>query len=186
MRIKSMSQHFKRFQSVQAAYEFLKELGATDRLIQHVKLVGEAAEELIAQLQKLGISFDSDWVRLGVAFHDVGKILHPLELVEKGTQHEAAGELLLLAQNVDPKVARCCRSHGQWQYLECSFEELVVALADHLWKGKRNVELESKLITEVAAMSGRDYWEIFIELDSGFELVAAGGDRRLNRSKSTQ
>jgi hypothetical protein len=177
-----MSQDFKSFKSVPDAYELLRELGASDRLIQHVKLVGEAAEELILKLQKLEISFDSDWVRLGVAFHDVGKILHPLELFEKGTQHEAAGELLLLAQNVDPKIARCCRSHGQWQHLECSFEELVVALADNLWKGKRNVELESKLITAVAAMSVRDYWEIFIDLDSGFELVAAGGDRRLDRS----
>jgi hypothetical protein len=177
-----MSQDFRYFQSVRDAYELLEELGASDRLIQHVKLVGEAAEELITQLQKLGISFDSEWVRVGVAFHDVGKILHPVELVEKGNQHEAAGELLLLAQNVDPKVARCCRSHGQWQYMECSFEELVVALADHLWKGKRNVELESKLITAVTGISGRDYWEIFIDLDSGFELIAAGGDRRLDRS----
>jgi hypothetical protein len=59
---------------------------------------------------------------------------------------------------------------------------LVVALADNLWKGKRNVELESKLITAVATMSERDYWEIFIDLDSGFELVAARGDRRLGVS----
>jgi HD domain len=181
-RTQSMSQDFKSFKSVRDAYEFLAELGAADRLIQHVKLVGEAAEELISQLQKLGIPFDPDWVRLGVAFHDVGKILHPLELVERGNQHEAAGELLLLAQNVDPKVARCCRSHGQWQHIECNFEELVVALADHLWKGKRNVELESNLITAVVGISGRDYWEIFIDLDSGFELIAAGGDRRLDRS----
>ncbi len=83
-----MSQHFKRFQSVQAAYELIKELGGSDRLIQHVKLVGEAAEELIVIFQNLGISFDSACVRLGVAFHDVGKILHLLELVEKGTETE--------------------------------------------------------------------------------------------------
>jgi hypothetical protein len=177
-----MSSSHQNFNYVRAAYELLKELGASDRLIQHVQLVGEAAEELIAQLQKLGISFDSDWVRLGVAVHDAGKILHPLELVEKGNQHEAAGELLLLAQHIDPKVARCCRSHGQWQNMECSFEELLVALADNLWKGKRNVELESKIITAVAAMSGRDDWELLIDLDSGFEQVAAGGDIRLDQS----
>jgi HD domain len=177
-----MSQYFKSFQSVRAAYAFLKELGAVDRLIQHVQLVGEAAEELIAQLQTLGLSFDVEWVRLGVAFHDVGKILHPLELVEKGTQHEAAGELLLLAQNVDPKVARCCKSHGQWQNMECSFEELVVALADHLWKGKRNVELEHLVIDRAAGMLQQDYWDLFVVLDSGFEAIAAGGHIRLSRS----
>jgi ABC-type Fe3+-citrate transport system substrate-binding protein len=177
-----MSENFKSFQSTRDAYELIKELGGSDRLIQHVKLVGEAAEELIVIFQNLGISSDSEWVRLGVAFHDVGKILHPLELVEKGTEHEAAGELLLLAQNVDPKIARYCRSHGQWQHLKCSFEELVVALADNLWKGKRNVELENLVIDQAAAILDQDYWHIFVDLDSRFEQVAVRGDLRLARS----
>jgi HD domain len=179
-----MNQDFKSFQSVRDAYEFLAELGAADRLIQHVKLVGEAAEELISQLQKLGISFDSDWVRLGVAFHDVGKILHPLELVEKGTQHEAAGELLLLAHHVDPKIAQCCRSHGQWQQMQCSFEELMVAPADNLWKGKRNIDLEHLVIDRAAKLLQQDYWDLFVPLDSGFESIAAGGSIKLARSIS--
>jgi hypothetical protein len=170
------------FQSTQNNYRLLQDLGASPRLIQHVKLVGEAAEILILQFQKLGISFDSNWVRSGVAFHDAGKILHPSELIEKGNKHEAVGEMLLLAQGVDPKVARCCRSHGQWQTMECDFEELVVALADNLWKGKRNTELENNVITKVTAMCDQDYWKIFMELDSGFEQVAAGGDSRLSRS----
>jgi hypothetical protein len=97
-------------------------------------------------------------------------------------QHESAGELLLLSQHVDPKIARCCRSHGQWQQMECSFEELVVALADNLWKGKRNIELEHQLITKIAIMLNRDYWSIFIEIDAGFEAIAAAGDLRLSRS----
>ena len=144
-----MEQQFITFQSVQDSYKLLHELGASSRLIRHVKLVGEAAEMLISQFQKLDISFDSDWFRLGVAFHDVGKILHPSELIEKGNEHEEAGEMLLLSRGVDPKIARCCRSHGQWQKIECDFEELVVALADNLWKGKRNTELENKVITKV-------------------------------------
>jgi putative nucleotidyltransferase with HDIG domain len=177
-----MEQQFTTFQSIQDSYQFLQKLGASPRLMQHVKLVGEAAEMLILQFQKLGISFDPDWIRLGVIFHDVGKILHPSELIEKGHEHEAAGEMLLLSQGVDPKIARCCRSHGQWQKMECDFEELVVALADNLWKGKRNTELENNVIAKVVKMCDQDYWSIFVELDSGFEKVAAGGDLRLSRS----
>jgi HD domain len=177
-----MEQQFVTFQSIQDSYQLLQDLGASPRLMQHVKLVGEAAEMLIFQFQKLGISFDADWIRLGVAFHDVGKILYPSELVEKGNEHEAAGEMLLLSQGVDPKIARCCRSHGQWQTIECSFEELVIALADNLWKGKRNTDLENKVITKVAAICHQDYWNMFVGLDGRFEEVAAGGDLRLSRS----
>jgi hypothetical protein len=172
----------KTFKSLQDAYRLLQYLGASPHLIQHVKLVEEAAEMLISQFQQLDLLFDPDWIRLGVAFHDTGKILHPSELVEKGTLHEAAGELLLLAQGVDPKIARCCRSHGQWQQMECKFEELVVALADCLWKGKRNNELEHQVIAKVAEMLDRDYWDMFVSLDNGFEKISARGDLRLARS----
>ena len=169
-----MKRQFTTFQSVQDSYQFLQYLGASPRLVQHVKLVGEAAEMLILQFQKVGIAFDADLIRSGVVFHDVGKILHPSELMEKGNKHEMAGELLLLAKGVDPKIARCCRSHGQWQKLECSFEELVVALADNLWKGKRITELENKAISKAAVRSGKDYWDIFMALDGEFEKIAAG------------
>jgi HD domain len=177
-----MEQSFKNLQSVHDCYQLLQDLGAKPRLIQHVKLVGEAAEIIISQLQQLDILFDREWIRLGVAFHDAGKIPYPSELADRGNRHEAAGEILLLEQGIDPKIARCCRSHGQWQQLECSLEELVVALADNLWKGKRNNELEHRVITKIANMLDRDYWEIFIALDSGFEEVAATGASRLSRS----
>jgi hypothetical protein len=134
------------------------------------------------QFQQLDLEFDREWIRLGVAIHDVGKILHPSELVEKGNRHEAAGEILLLERGIDPKIARCCRSHAQWQQLECSFEELVVALADNLWKGKRNPELERQVIAKVACMCRQDDWTIFVCLDDRFEEIAATGDRRLARS----
>ncbi|PSB40811.1 HD domain-containing protein [Chamaesiphon polymorphus] len=177
-----MAQQFKTFQSVSDAYKLLVDLGAPDRLIQHVKLVGEAAEILILYFQQLDLKFNRDWIRLGVAFHDVGKILYPSELVDKGNRHEAAGELLLLSKNIDPKIARCCRSHAQWQQIECDLEELVVALADNLWKGKRNTKLEERVITKVAQILSRDYWDMFAGLDDKFEEIAATGDRRLARS----
>lgn len=96
-----MEKQFKTFQSVNEAYKLLQNLDASPYLIQHVKLVGEAAEILILQFQHFDIAFDSEWIRLGVAFHDAGKILHPSELINRGDRHEATGEMLLLSQGVD-------------------------------------------------------------------------------------
>ena len=48
-----MEQQFISFQSIQDSYQFLQKLGASPRLMQHVKLVGEAAEILILQFLSL-------------------------------------------------------------------------------------------------------------------------------------
>ena len=170
--------------SVQEAYQLLNKLGASSGLILHVQLVGEAAELLIHKLDELLIEFDRKFVRIGVVFHDAGKILHPTELVAKGNRHEADGESLLIANGINPNLARCCRSHGQWQAIECSLEELLVALSDTLWKGKRDKELEELVIQRLAMRSTKEYWDLFIEMDYCFEQIAADGHSRLLRSQS--
>jgi hypothetical protein len=175
---------FRAFPTVFAAYQFLTDLGASPQLITHVKLVGEAAELILAELDRLAIFIDKDFIRLGVAFHDAGKILHPAELSAKGNRHEADGESLLIDRGVNPALARCCRSHGQWQQLECSIEELLVALADNLWKGKRNSQLEELVTQRLAASGDRDYWELFIHIDDLCDRIAADGHMRLLRSRS--
>ena len=90
------------------AYRLLGELGASQRLLVHVQLVGEAADRLIVEYYRLGIDFDERLIRLGVALHDAGKINHPAELDVPGSMHEPAGEALLLANGVQPEVARFC------------------------------------------------------------------------------
>jgi hypothetical protein len=67
-------------QSVEDAYQLLQALGASPHLIQHLKLVGETAELLITQFQKHNINCDANWIRLGTAIHDAGKILYPIEI----------------------------------------------------------------------------------------------------------
>jgi hypothetical protein len=170
------------FNNTAEAYAFLKEIGAPDKLIRHVSLVGEAAELLIEKLNRLNVPVDARFVRLGVAFHDAGKIKYPEELRVKGNRHESAGEEFLLQQGLSPELARCCVSHGQWQTLDCSFEELLVALADTLWKGKRNEELEKRVVEKTAQLIAREPWNLFIEMDSYFEQIAAGGVERLLQS----
>ena len=58
-----------------------------------------------------------------------------------------------------------------------------MALADTLWKGKRNSQLEELVIQNLAIRSNQDYWDLFVEMDSCFENIAADGDSRLLRSQ---
>lgn len=177
-----MKQEVKNFENVEQAYEFLKQLDAPSRLIRHVRLVGEAADLLIQKLNQMNVDFDEKFIRLGVAFHDTGKIIHPQEFFSPGNLHEADGEKLLISKGVNPKLARCCISHANWKTMKCSFEELIIALADKLWKGKREVDLEKAVIKRTSNLINQDFWELFIELDSHFENIASQGEERLARS----
>lgn len=163
------------------AYAFLIQLGATPRLISHLMLVGEAAEELIVFFNSIGLRFDANFVRLGVSIHDAGKIIHKNELVEKGNLHEPAGEKLLLKNGIDTKLARICLSHARFDEMDCSIEELIIALADKLWKGKRVDFLEKLVIEKITESVKGDKWDLYIKLDSCFESIALNGDNRLKK-----
>lgn len=165
------------------AARLLERLGASRRLLLHLQLVSEASDILIKTYQSLGVRFDAKLIELGVALHDAGKILHPHELEGSGSLHEAAGETLLLAHGVAAEVARCCVTHAAWRGAEVSLEERTVALADTLWKGKRDAELELLVIDDVAKRLEVDRWAVFESLDSVFEEIAEDGSARLQRSK---
>jgi len=55
-------------------------------------------------------------------------------------------------------------------------------LADKLWKGKREVELELGIIDEIAGRLGVSRWDIFARLDDTFEEIASEGSERVQRS----
>lgn len=166
------------------AYELLKELHAPDRLICHAQLVEQAADLLLREFRILSVSCDGLAVKLGAVLHDAGKTQYPEELSEPGSLHEPAGEALLLAYGVQPEVARCCTSHGAWSLPQVSFEERIVALADKLWKGKRESDLELSVIDETASRLGLSRWDVFERLDTAFEEIAAGAAERVKESRS--
>jgi hypothetical protein len=69
--------------------------------------------------------------------------------------------------------------------MPCSLEELLVALADTLWKGKRDGELEKRVIDRFSEHGGREFWDLFMELDTCVECIAACGAERLARSETS-
>ena len=164
------------------AYQLLKRLGAPPRLLLHVQLVGEAADMLVEGYEKLRLDLDAKRIELGVAIHDAGKIVHPEEMSGPGSLHEAEGKRLMLENDVQVEIAECCVSHAAWRSPGLGLEELSVALADKLWKGKREEDLELLVIDKAAQHLGTDRWEVFAALDSVFEDIAAGGTERLQRS----
>lgn len=164
------------------AYDLLQKLGAPEHLKTHVTLVGEAADLLIDALRELGVELDFEFIRTGVALHDIGKIIHTSEMTGPGSEHEPEGEKILINNNASPKLARVCMSHARWDKMECSFEELVIALSDKLWKGKRVDSLELDIVDKAANILQKERWDIFPELDLKFEEIATGGHERLERS----
>lgn len=150
------------------------------RLVQHSELVLEAAESLLHDLVPLleneasslsanaNHRINEQHVRAGTLLHDVGKALHPNELTGSGNLHEVSGYNLCLNLGVPASLARCCITHGQWRRWfdevndsgalvgNSEFEwpitanDLVIALADTLWKGVRCELLESLVIDAVA------------------------------------
>ncbi|MDR2871895.1 MAG: hypothetical protein LBV45_05130 [Xanthomonadaceae bacterium] len=154
------------------AYRLLEKLGASERLLQHVRQVGEAADRLMRAYQQLGIVFDATMIELGAAMHDAGKILYPEELDGPGARHEPSGQTLLLAHDVPLEITRCCVSHGTWNRVEVSFEERTVALADMLCRGARELRLEQSIVAMAADRLSTDRQSIHEELNRTFERIA--------------
>jgi hypothetical protein len=59
---------------------------------------------------------------------------------------------------------------------------LLIALADKLWKGKREEDLEMLVIERLADSIGGEVAAVFAEADAIFEAVSSRGDDRLARS----
>lgn len=170
--------------SADEALALLRALGAPPRLVRHHQLVLEAATALVDGLRRtFNVPFDAGLVLVGAASHDAGKIRHSVELDEPGSQHVESGFGLLLQAGVEPAVARFCRTHATWPDEEVVLEDLLVALADELWKGKRDDELERRVCRAIEVSTCTSAWEVFARADEVFAAVAEDGDLRLARSR---
>jgi HD domain len=160
--------------------ELLVAVDAPPRLAAHLRAVHDVAWQLAAWVERHHptASFDRRAVLFGAATHDIGKTVHTDELSGPGSEHEPAGYEILLARGVDARLARFARDHGSW-HAAVGLEELLVALADKVWKAKRVPELEQLITDRLAAASGQEPWQVFMALDDELNRIAEDADRRL-------
>ncbi|XVU21988.1 hypothetical protein ACQPZJ_32590 [Actinoplanes sp. CA-054009] len=71
--------------------------------------------------------------------------------------------------------ARFAGTHGDWHRPGIQLGDLIVSLADKIWKAKRVPDLEQLLI----ATRGQEPWLAFMELDDQIDRIAAHADARL-------
>jgi hypothetical protein len=158
----------------------LLDVQAPPRLVAHLRAVHDVACQLTDWVRRCHPSarFDGAAVRYGAATHDVGKVLHPNELSGPGSAHEPAGHELLRGRGVEERLARFAGTHGRWSAAS-SLEDLLVSLADKVWKAKRVPDLEELVTARLAAAAGQEPWEVFMALDDELDRIASGADTRL-------
>jgi hypothetical protein len=163
------------------ADDLLLEMKTPPRLKALLGLVHDTACQLTARITaawpELGI--DEPAVHLGAAIHDIGKVIHPHELMEPGDSHEEAGRRLLLEHGWSEASARFTVTHGCKLGANDPLEDLLVAIADNIWKGTRNEALEQALVAHIAHLSGQEPWRVWLTLDDVLSDLAEPAGERL-------
>jgi hypothetical protein len=162
------------------AVELLQAVAAPPRLAAHLRLVHAVAVRLLDWLAARypALAVDGHAVRFGAATHDIGKAEHRAELTGPGSAHERRGYELLLAYGVAPDLAGHARTHGGWGP-GSTLEELLVSLADAVWKGRREASLEELVVAALAPAVRRPAWAVYAELDDELTEIAAAAPARL-------
>lgn len=161
--------------------ELLIELGSPPRLAAHLRAVHDVAHQLVDWMGRRypAVPFDREAVLFGAATHDIGKTVHVSELSGPGAAHEEAGQALLLGRGISPELARFAATHASWTEPGVGLEDLLVSLADKIWKNKRVSDLEDLVVARLAEETGRAAWEEFIALDEVLSRIGADADDRL-------
>ena len=163
------------------ATDLLRETKSPPRLLAHLSLVHDVACQLTSQLAAAwpSLVIDKQAVQLGAAIHDIGKVIHPRELSGPGHAHEEAGRTLLLERGWPEASARFAVTHARNLAAADPLEDLVVAIADNVWKGKRNDPLEQALVNKVAVLSSQERWQVWLALDDILSDLAQPAAERL-------
>ena len=162
--------------------ELLCRVDAPPRLAAHLRVVRDVAVQLIESFRDAfpTFRFDVAAVVYGAGTHDIGKALHPAELEAPGNDHEVDGYRLLTESGIPARLARFARSHGEWSARDATVEDELVALADKVWKGRREEDLEHKLASRISAAEGEEPWRVFTRLDDLLTAISSNADQRLD------
>jgi hypothetical protein len=159
-----------------------KTVEAPPRLIAHLTLVHDVAVQLVEEikLKYPNLQLHEESIFFGAGTHDIGKSLFHSELSAPGSEHESAGERLLIQLGIDKSLARFTRTHAAWQNDDSlTLEDLLVSLADNCWKGKRLSELENLISERIANQLNEEVWNVYMALDDLLQKISAKADERL-------
>lgn len=162
--------------------ELLEKHEAPSRLKRHLQIVHSVANDLLNGIKNEfpQLNLNEEDILFGAATHDIGKTVITEELYQKGNEHEAIGQQLLLDSGYPETKARFAKTHGNWQAENLGIEDLLVALSDKIWKGKRIDLLEEKVVAQISSKLNMNYWEVYPVLDKVLSQIANGTDERLN------
>lgn len=163
------------------AEDLLRGSDAPPRLAAHLRAVHDVAYRILDWLDHRyrDLIVDREALLFGAAIHDIGKTIHVDELSGPGAAHEETGHRLLLEHGVEERLARFARTHAAWTGPGITIEDLLVSLADKVWKGKRVPDLEQRVAGHLMRASGQAPWQAFLDLDDLLTALAADADRRL-------
>jgi hypothetical protein len=163
-----------------AASKLLGNLNVPTQLKAHLEIVHDVAKSLIQNLAKSfpGLVFDQEAILFGAATHDIGKLLHRDEIHTQGHKHLRDGDALLRLLGVPPRLSRFAASHGTWSSA-AELEDLLVALADQIWKGRREEDLALLVTEHIVRLTGKSQWHSLMELDDVLADIAANSVERL-------
>lgn len=151
------------------------------RLYTHLMIVHDVANKLLEEINRTweNLNINKNLVLFGAATHDIGKTIYTNELSEAGDKHEQAGLQLLLSLGISEEKSKFAASHSSWSE-DSALEELLVSLADKIWKGNRVQDLEDLLIERISTETKTERWEVFSLLDSIIDNITKDADKRLS------
>jgi len=167
--------------------DLCRRVGAPPRLLAHLILVHDVARMLAIRVQTAfpALNFDKDAVFFGAATHDLGKAIHREELSEPGKLHEFCGVELLKEHGVQENLAHFAYTHGNWNGSQpAQIEDLMVALSDNCWKGKRVPDLEALITDALVESTGEPQWKCYAALDDILQDLTANADARIEWQRS--
>ena len=151
------------------------------RLYAHLRIVHDVANKLLEEINRTwgSLNINKNLVLFGAATHDIGKTIYTNELSEAGHKHEQAGLQLLLSLGISEEKSKFAASHSSWSE-NSALEELLVSLADKIWKGNRVQDLEDLLIERISTETKTERWKTFSLLDSIIDDITKDADKRLS------
>lgn len=166
----------------------LSQNNAPDLLCRHLTLVYNVGISILDKFAQTwpNLPIIKSEVLFGTATHDICKMFETKELYQIGNQHEIVGYDFLISQNISENLARFAKTHGNWKEDNLKIEDLIVSLADKIWKGKRIDELEERLSKIISETSNDDYWKVYTKLDLIISDIIIGADKRLLWQNSSE